>query len=167
MNHIQGVVFDLDETLLDTSSLKPMRDKRDWKTCYRSVNLTQHYNGGKEVIETLQLKGIKIGIVTNSPRKYAESVLNYHGIKPDYLVAYHDCKYKKPHPGPIEMCIQGLELSKKAFLGIGDDIRDIKAYKSAGIEAVGVVWGVHTEKELITAGADIIINSFNELLTLI
>lgn len=167
MGNIKGVIFDLDETLLDTSLLKAMRDKGDWKSCYTNVGLTQFYSGGVEVIDQLKMNGIKVGVVTNSPRKYAESVLKHHNIQYDNLVAYHDCKFKKPHPGPIEMCIGALNLSKEVILGIGDDIKDIKAYKSADIYAIGVVWGIHTEKELLIAGADQVIYSNNQLLKLI
>lgn len=153
------MIFDLDETLIDTRCLKRFRDNRDWSSCYENAINTVHYQNGEILLDFLSNSDIKVSIVTNSPRKYAEAVLRNHRINYEYLVAYHDCKPRKPDAAPILMCAEQMELPLESLIGIGDDIRDITAYKRAGIYAIGVSWGVSSEDELIRSGADIVVSS--------
>lgn len=48
---------------------------------------------------------------------------------------------------------------------VTDTVSDVKAAMAAGIRAVGVAWGMHTESELIEAGAEFVAIWPQELLT--
>ena len=50
---------------------------------------------------------------------------------------------------------------------VGDTSVDMETAKSAGFFAVGVLWGFRDEPELRAAGADVIIDQPEQLLTLI
>ena len=140
--HKTAVIFDLDDTLVDTSELSHLRENRDWKECFKRIPETKMYDGLLEAITSLENLGIPIGIVTSSVSRYAKKVLDYHGIPYDTLIAYHDCDSdkQKPNPDPVIKCLVDLDCSAEGSLGIGDSIKDAQAYKSAGIKAWGAGW---------------------------
>lgn len=164
---IKGIIFDLDETILNTISLKTYRDKRDWNSCYNNVHLTTIYEDLSEVFIYLHNKGFKVGIVTMSPKQYATKLLAYHDIQFDCLIAYHDVTKRKPDPEPMIKCAQKLGLETNELIGIGDDKRDIISANNAGILSVGVTWGTSTVQDLEEVHADFIINNFSELLNIL
>ncbi len=138
-----AVIFDLDETVCNTSSLKVWRDQHDWVSCRQNIGTTDLYPGIRDILLFLTAAKVPIGFVTNSPRPYATQVLQYHKIPYNALIAYHDCSRHKPDPKPMTQCAD--QLGRKnygAILAIGDDIKDIQAAKNAGMIAVGVTWGI-------------------------
>lgn len=142
-----AVIFDLDETLVDTSELFTLRKARRWNECYRNIPKTHIYPGVAEMVTTLVDKGIPIGIVTTSISNYAERVLNHHNIPYDALVAYHDCRGKqKPDPYPVHLCLNRLNCSPTGSLGIGDAASDAQAYVGAEITAWGAGWSSSLER---------------------
>jgi HAD superfamily hydrolase (TIGR01662 family) len=147
------VMFDLDNTIVDSSKLKPLRDRRDWFACYKLMNKETSLLIKIEVFLTLLQKGYKIGIVTNSPRKYAEVMLNLYQIPYDALVAYQDVTKRKPHPEPIQKCAQILKTQPQKCIYIGDDIMDVIAANRLGAYSIAVPFGIHNELDLMQAGA--------------
>ena len=67
------------------------------------------------------------------------------------------CKHTKPYPDPILWVAEQMELSADACLMIGDTAVDVHAGKAAGAQTVGVLCGFGDEKELLEAGADLIL----------
>ena len=140
--HKTAVIFDLDDTLVDTSELSHLRENRDWEECYKRIPETKMYDGLLEAITSLENLGIPIGIVTSSPSKYAKKVLSQHDIPHDKLIAWQNCHRlkQKPNPDPVIKCLGKLGCSAEGSLGIGDSAKDAQAYKSAGIKAWGAGW---------------------------
>ena len=46
---------------------------------------------------------------------------------------------------------------------VGDTVYDIETAKAAGVAAIGGAWGYHDPDELRVAGADAMIESYDEL----
>ena len=46
---------------------------------------------------------------------------------------------------------------------IGDTVHDMRMAKAGGVAAIGVAWGYHDAVDLTAAGADIVIERFDEL----
>ena len=46
---------------------------------------------------------------------------------------------------------------------IGDTVHDMRMARAAGVAAIGVAWGYHEREELRKAGADVVLESFDEL----
>lgn len=141
------LIIDLDDTLADTSRLASYRDSRRWRDCASNLHLTGQFVGAAEALCELATSGVKIGIVTASPSNYANTVLKYHNIKYDVLIAYHDCSPRKPHPAPILMCIDRLGGSVEGSVGVGDAAKDAEAYSRAGIPAFGAGWSPHLDND--------------------
>jgi len=67
------------------------------------------------------------------------------------------CKHTKPYPDPILWAAEQMELPPDSCLMIGDTAVDVRAGKAAGAQTVGVLCGFGDEKELLEAGADLIL----------
>ena len=134
------VLFDLDNTLVDSLHLKPLRDARHWSSVYAQVSTVSAFDGIDDLWNELRMdNGLHLGIVTHSPRPYATRVLEHVGLVPDELVAYHDLRRQmKPSPFGYELCCKGQD----AGLGVavGDELADLLAADAFGCPAALAGW---------------------------
>lgn len=157
-----GIIFDLDDTLMNTKGLEHLR-RRDWAECYRQIPNATSLNINLKALFNLKKQNLKIGIVTNSPRTYAEKVLNFHNVPYDSLIAYHDTERRKPHPDPMIKCANSMGISPVRCINIGDNTNDITAGLKARMYCIGVTWGEGTKEDLILAGCHNVFYSNNSL----
>jgi FMN phosphatase YigB (HAD superfamily) len=94
-----GILLDLDQTLVLTSRIAHLRDARRWSEAGRSLGETSLPSGTRKFLREGLRMG-PLGVVTSSPRSYAERLLEHHAIEVPVLVAYHDVARRKPHPEP-------------------------------------------------------------------
>ncbi len=134
-------IFDLDQTIVDSSIAEVYRKCRDWKNVYALIPRFELYEGITEVFELLHENGEKVCVVTSSPKSYCEAVLNHFGIRVDYTVCYHDTKLHKPNPEPIIKAIELLEENPENVISIGDAENDIIASNAAGAISCLACWG--------------------------
>ena len=85
-----GVIFDLDQTIIDSSIAYEERKNRNWQNVYSLIPKMTPYHGVIKLIHTLLAYGIKVAIVTSSPRPYCEKILDYFGITGVITVCYRD-----------------------------------------------------------------------------
>lgn len=162
-----GIIFDLDQTLIDSTKVLHYREKRQWKKIYKMIPLLQPYEGINELIEGLKINKIPICIVTSSPRPYCEKIIEYWNWGIENVVCYHDTKLHKPNPDPILKGITLLRKSKKEIISVGDDKKDIIACRKANVTSVAALWGTYDKESLLKAEPDIICNTVDELVSII
>lgn len=138
---IKGVIFDLDQTLVNSSALEEYRSKRDWQYTYNNLHLTNLFDGIQEMLNYVTENNVKIAIVTNSPGTYAERLLKHHSIKYDTLIHYYSVNKKKPHSEPMIKAISELGLNSSEVISLGDHDNDIIASNSSGVSSVLCTWG--------------------------
>jgi HAD superfamily hydrolase (TIGR01549 family) len=133
------VVFDLDDTLVDTRPLRHLREARKWRDAIQQAKSTTVFPGIPVLLEGLRSSGVRIAIVTTSVSAYAHAILRNHSITYDQLIAYHDAPPKPSAEGVIKI-LKTLGIPAEESVGIGDNISDLRAYRSAGIYAIGAGW---------------------------
>jgi phosphoglycolate phosphatase len=69
----------------------------------------------------------------------------------------------KPHPGMITRALRETGCEAERAVMIGDTTFDMQMARAAGVRAIGVSWGYHPVADLRTAGADIIVDTFDQL----
>ncbi|TCI28209.1 HAD family hydrolase [Exiguobacterium sp. SL-10] len=163
MTKYKGIIFDLDETLVDTTMLTGFRESRNWPLCYTNIHRTLLYDNVDVLLQKIVDSQIKIGIVTMSPQSYAKKVLSHHNIEYDVLIAFHDVHNRKPHPEPMFKCLESLELLASEVISLGDDVKDIKSSISAGIYAIGLDSSSQRRGSLISAGAQKVFDNYYEI----
>lgn len=109
----------------------------------RLVKATGLYEGVIEVLADLSTAKIKLGLITNKPRRFTLpllSALNIHHLFDD-VICGDDFEHKKPHPLPLQNALKNLGCEPEQAIMVGDSISDIKAAASAGVKSVAVTYG--------------------------
>lgn len=128
-----ALILDLDQTLVDSRCSKSLRRAREWG---RVRALIPRYELAPGVDRLCRLPGMRIAVVTKSPRPYALSVLGHFRIRFDQLVAFHDARPPKPHPAPTTKALQLLEVDPKDAWAAGDHADDLESARAAGISTL-------------------------------
>lgn len=134
-----GILLDLDDTLVLTAVLEPLRRARSWPAVYAAFPATALPAGTPEFLASLPAIGTA-GVVTSSPRAYAERLLRHHGLDVPVLVAYHDTQRHKPDPQPLLEAASRLGVAPGCCVHIGDGPGDEQAARAAGMAPVAVDW---------------------------
>lgn len=148
------VLFDLDNTLVDSLHLKTLRDQRSWPTVYARIPTVRLFDGIADVWEELEGRKTHLGVVTHSPRTYASKVLAHVALTPAALIAYHDLQgRKKPSPFGYQQCAAGHDAA--CGVAVGDEVNDLRAADAFGCRAAFAGWArdpVLTEAECAKNG---------------
>jgi HAD superfamily hydrolase (TIGR01662 family) len=147
-NNVKAIIFDLDMTLVDSSSVENLRSERRWKDINKSINSIKPYNNVDKTLAFLRQNNIKIAVVTATPEYYCTRILENFNWDVDVVVCYHDTKKHKPDPEPFDLAIKRLDVDRKKIISVGDQPNDIKAAHSAGILSIAALWGGADENSL-------------------
>lgn len=131
-------------------------------------NKTRPYNGIMELLLDLNRFNYKIGIVSNKYDAAVKSLAKtYFGnLIPVAIGESADIK-RKPAPDSVFMAIKELGSDLRNTVYVGDSETDVQTAKNAGIPCIAVTWGFRCREVLRAAGADYLIDTPKELLTLI
>jgi len=122
----------------------------------------------REVLGTLDRRGHLLGIATGKSRPGLIDVLDHHGLTALFTsLQTADRHPSKPHPGMLEAAMRETGSDPDATLMVGDTSFDMDMAQAAGARAIGVAWGYHPTALLEAAGAETILQSFDELLDLV
>ncbi len=93
----------------------------------------------EETLTKLKNKKLKLGIVTNTPKKQANKLLNYLKLEKyfDVVVGGDEVKNGKPAPDLILLACKRLKIKPKDSIYVGDANVDIIAGKKAKCFTVG------------------------------
>lgn len=139
------------------------RNAYDSNPCY----LAESYDGILEMLTQLKDKGIKLGILSNKTDKTVQKINSaVFGTIFDVCQGDIEGVPLKPDPTSLLEMIKGLGIEKDEVLYVGDTNVDIFTAKNAGVLSIGVLWGFRDENELKTAGADYIVKSPAEILSI-
>lgn len=147
-----AVIFDLDETLLDTSMVRADRQAGRWRQLATRLDEVEPYAHTESSVQAADLPtrvrtmGFQIGILTHSPRWYAERLLDAFGIRYDALITGSDGYAPKPDPSSLRAIAEELGVPIEECIMIGDDAADIEAAQNAAVVCIGVAWSRHAPK---------------------
>lgn len=151
-NKVKGIIFDLDQTLVDSNIAEEERQKRNWNEVYSMIPFFRLYDGFNEVFKFIKENEIKVCIVTNSPKIYAEKVLKQFQIPYNCIIAYHDVKKRKPDPEPMIKAIELLKVNVSNVISFGDRVIDIQSSNNANITSIACYWGSLEKEKLNKSG---------------
>ena len=101
--------------------------------------LAQPYPETIETLEMLKKKGVKIAIVSNTPKLSVDGVLEKFGFDKlfDAVCFSYDTGYLKTDPEMFELALEKLGVAKKDAVMVGDSMEtDIAGAENAGVTAV-------------------------------
>jgi pyrophosphatase PpaX len=140
---------------------------------WQSFGKAQLFAGVTEVLAQCRKLGIKLGVVTSSPRKIVSRTLSQSNIDGFFhsLVTADDVSQFKPHPEPILLSLARLGSAPEECLLIGDSSADILAGRAADIKTALFFPEGHARfydyQELINLSPDLVFHHYEEILALV
>jgi HAD superfamily hydrolase (TIGR01549 family) len=148
-----AIVFDLDETLLDTSMLREDRAPGRRDRLAGRLDEVRTYEHQESALQACELParvkalGMQVGVLTHGPRWYAERLLEAFEIPFDALITGSDGYPRKPDPTSLRAIAAELGVAAEECMMVGDDAADVGAGQNAGALSVGVAWSARAPEE--------------------
>ncbi len=148
------IIFDFDQTLVDTSTVESLRTARRWKEVMARVSTLNVYANISELLTDLSVQGHALAIVTKSPSMVPKWFIDHYRWPIDVLVGYHDVTYRKPHPEGLLKAMAKTGAEPGTSFHVGDQVQDTEAARAAGVTAIGVTWGISDDAALRASNPD-------------
>ena len=144
-NDVKAVLFDLDNTLLNTDKLCDLRET-GLEVEQKHLDMLVLYPKTLYVLNELKARDLILGLITNSPKKYTMKILAQFKLTDFFstIICYDDVGASgvKPSPNGINMALSKLGLTKDDnVLYIGDHQKDFDAAYAAGVKPIAPSWG--------------------------
>ncbi len=107
---------------------------------------TQLFGDTAKLIDTLEQRGIKWGIVTNKPHRFTVPLMQALGYADQAacLISGDTCARAKPHPEPMLKACEIIGVTPAQCLYLGDDLRDMQAANASGMRGIIANFGYVT-----------------------
>ncbi|MEM7044291.1 MAG: HAD-IA family hydrolase [Pseudomonadota bacterium] len=126
------------------------------------------FEGVIETLDKLQDAGLLLGVATGKSLRGLRMVLEHHDIRERFVTLQTaDFHPSKPHPSMVEKALEETGASAGATLLVGDTTFDVEMARAAGVRPIGVSWGYHPAAALTEAGAEIVLDRFEQVLDLL
>jgi phosphoglycolate phosphatase len=122
------------------------------------------FPGALALLQGLAADNYLLAVATGKSRRGLDKVLTESGLA-DLFHATRcaDEAFSKPHPQMLQDILVDLDTAPQRALVVGDTEYDIQMAVNAGVEALGVSHGAHTEQRLIDNGALTVLKELAEL----
>ncbi len=122
------------------------------------------YDGLLDLIDRLESDGWMLGVATGKSDRGLNHVLEIHDLTNRFVTLQTADRHpSKPHPAMVQLAISEAGAAVETTAMIGDTTFDMEMGVNAGVRAIGVDWGYHDSHELLSAGAQIVAVTMNEL----
>lgn len=122
---------------------------------------TALFPGMAELIDEIEGRGIRWGIVTNKAERFALPLLLQLGYskRAACIVGGDTTPHMKPHPAPLLAAAKMIDCVAEQCIYVGDDERDIQAGRAAGMQTIAVRFGYLNGSNPDAWGASHIVDS--------
>lgn len=131
----------------------------------RKFLVPQLFPGVADTMRDLKARGLTMAIASSRSSKSLNEFLSEMGVDSclSLVIGADNVTKAKPDPEPVLKVLSAFGISADEALVVGDMGVDIQMGKAAGAKTCGVTWGNGSREDLMTAGADFIIDSMPEL----
>ena len=139
------VAFDMDTSHPDYDALREAFF-RNYEAAM--TERTYAFDGIAELLQALQDKGLRWGVVTNKMARFTDPLTQAMPLfaSASVVISGDTTPHAKPHPEPLFEAARRLGLSPSHCVYVGDDERDIVAGRAAGMPTVAARYGYLGEK---------------------
>lgn len=128
--------------------------------------------GVAELLQAIENKGLKWGIVTNKPRRFTIGLVESMGLnlqsRAACIVCGDDAPQPKPSPATLLMACQQVGVKPENCTYVGDAERDVIAGNAAGMQTVVALFGYIDKTDKPQEwGADALIKTPEELVKIL
>lgn len=134
---------------------------------YSSVMLalTHLLPGAAALLAALHRQGKKLGLCSNKPRQFSQRLLEHLGVAAYFgaVLGPEDVPSPKPAPDMLVRAIDRLGVTHDQALYVGDNLVDIQAARSAGVQIWAVPTGSWERANLEAAKPDRLLTDLQEM----
>lgn len=125
------------------------------------------YPGIKDLLDALSERGIKISVFSNKANELTQKVVKVllADWKLEYVLGAGGDIPRKPDPKGAILISEKMGIDPSELMYIGDSGVDMATAQNSGIHAVGVLWGFRDMEELLTNGAQTILEKPMDLMS--
>jgi phosphoglycolate phosphatase len=107
------------------------------------ADTTELFAGVADLLDALEARGLRWGIVTNKAARFTVPVVAAVGLaaRAGTVVSGDTTPNPKPHPDPLYHAARELGIPACRCVYVGDDLRDITAGNAAGMPTLVARWG--------------------------
>lgn len=122
--------------------------------------------GIAEILPEMRSRAESFGILTSNATANVDLFLRAHGLRQyfDFVSSTSKLTGKSKHLKAIQ---KTFSVKAQEMLYVGDEIRDIKASKKAGIAVAAATWGFNSAESLRAESPDHVVSTPGELLELV
>ncbi|MDD6307430.1 MAG: HAD family hydrolase [Clostridiales bacterium] len=123
------------------------------------------YPGMEQLLKTITEQGGKIVLATSKPEVFAKRILEYFHIDKYFTFAAGSTldTTRNKKADVIRYALDSLGIAAEEAIMIGDRKHDVIGAKENGMACIGVLFGYGDREELESAGADVIVETVEEL----
>jgi len=127
---------------------------------------THFLPGGRELLEALYCRGIKLAVATNKLGRLSREIFQHFEIENLFtvIVGDEDVSHNKPHPEMLFYAIEKMGLQNEDVIFVGDSLIDVQTGKNAGVRVFVIPTGVSRREELEKAQPSVILDKPTDLL---
>ena len=127
------------------------------------------FPGMADVLDQLEQRRIKWGIVTNKHARFTTPLMEALGLarRAACIISGDTAAKAKPDPAPLLMACSQAGVVPGNAIYVGDDERDVQAGLAAGMGTVIAAWGYCFGAPIATWGGDVIIHEPKEVIGLL
>lgn len=133
---------------------------------YVDLNTTPSplFHDAKAVLSQLSSAGYRLAVATGKARRGLKRVWTESDTEHYFDTSRCASETKgKPDPQMLYEIMSELKTQPEHTVMVGDSVHDMKMAVAAGVQAIGVSFGVHDAERLREAGATIVVDSLSEL----
>ena len=138
-----------------------------YRDLYWTVGVPQTplFLGIAELLEDLRGAGLELALVTTKRADVASHVLEAVGIARHFrvVIGSDSTPHHKPHPAPAHAALEALHVTAADAAVVGDTTFDVLMARAAGCRPIGVGWGYGGRESLVGAGAELVVESVDQL----
>jgi HAD superfamily hydrolase (TIGR01549 family) len=157
------VIFDFDQTLVDTQPVEALRAARNWRAVMAQAPRLKVYEGIHELFAKMHQRGQTLAIVTKSPDMVPKAFIKQHKWPIDIVVGYHQVRNRKPHPEGLLLAMKQAGQKAEYTFHVGDQPEDTEASRAAKVTALGSAWGLSDVTALEESAPDYLFRTVDKL----
>ncbi len=130
-----------------------------------SLSEIQVFDGIRDLLRTLNNKGVKCAICTGKDKSRTLEILKYLDLDKYFqaVCCSDEVENPKPHQESLLLALNRLNASKDNAVMIGDAVNDIYCARDAGVKSIAVTWGEVDFIDLKNANPNFLVETVSEL----
>ena len=138
---------------------------------YRSEGLHEFspYPGIDQLLRHLNARGFGLYVATSKPWVFAQDIIAQAGWEGLFLsIGGAELNGARSHKREVLRWVLDHRVSNEHIIAmIGDRVEDVSSASDLSLDCIGVSWGYSTREQLVDAGATAVVDSCEELRSLI